>query len=60
MYKASDSDGNTAYSNDCYPEAARALCEKMRWHGELVNGGVRHGLVAAEVYVFVGGTVLKV
>lgn len=54
---ATDMDGNrvtvnydhSASFDDRHWAAARALCEKMNWHGELVRGSIKSG----EVFVFV-------
>lgn len=40
-------------SEDAHREAALALCRKMDWHGDLIEGGTKEGYV----YVFLpGGT----
>lgn len=57
--KAYDMDGNSAtvsydhgQSKELrYTDAARVLCRKMGWEGELAGGGVRNGYV----FVFVEG-----
>lgn len=62
--KASDEDGNSAtvsYDHALngegnHREAARALCLKMGWDGDLIGGSVRKGYV----WVFHGGPVLSV
>ena len=54
-YKASDSDGHTAISNESAPDAALALARKMKWKGEPISGGIRHGLKTFEVFVFADG-----
>lgn len=55
--KADDGDGNSVTipydyelsREERYRSAARALCEKMNWHGRLCGGGTKAG----EVFVFV-------
>ena len=55
--KASDEDGNSITigydyaAESAHVVAARKLCEKMNWHGELVEGG----LGDRSVFVFVDG-----
>lgn len=59
--KATDLDGNSAsidYPHDAREDqkhflAAKALCEKMGWHGTLIEGGL--GKVQNKVYVWSDG-----
>lgn len=56
---ATDSDGNRVYispsdkarwtDGETHREAVKALCEKMDWHGELIQGELRPGQY---VYIF--------
>lgn len=59
---ATDEDGNritisypheiSGYEN-VHRKAAEALCEKMKWSGEMVCGSLKHGYV----FVFINGNV---
>jgi hypothetical protein len=42
-YVAVDYDGNIESSTQGHIPAVRALCQRMRWHGTLVAGEIRHG-----------------
>jgi len=64
--KASDEDGNSATvpyddalrwsTGETHIPAVRALCKKMGWKGELVQGGLKQGYV----FVWADGERIKV
>lgn len=44
-----------SHSGDAHQKAAKAICEKMGWTGQLVEGGTEDG----KVFVFLDGPIIS-